>query len=675
MQGFARLAMTEMLQDLVAFVGERPNLALLVVFLISAGEALIIVGLFVPSTVVLVGAGTLVGMGKLPFIPIFVATTLGAIAGDAISYWIGHVWKDQLRELWPLNRYRSLLDQGETFFKKHGGKSILFGRFIPGVKAVVPGIAGMVGMDPVRFTIVNAISAVMWAAVHVLPAVAVGRGIDVAQSSNPRLLVLFLIIALFVVLIWYGAKMAIGILMPVAEHWQARLVRFLSSHPTPVSRWAARLLASENGVLAPFTYAAMALAALSGFVMLVVNLLFDPDLVPSDAAISAYLQTLRTEVVDWAMIAITMLGDSILLAAISLALIVSFLALRRWRLASSVAVAFIAASLFVPVMTTILHGARPTTLDDGVQVFSFPSGHATLSTTIFGISVLLLVHPLPFAYRRIAYLTTAVIIALIALSRVYLLAHWPSDVLAGLLFGGSLVFAMAFLLHGRPLRLPSGRLAAIIGIIFLTVYPTRLYYGYGDATKQYIAPSPPIALDRQEWLEGDWERLPASRILLDGDPGEPILIQADLPLSDVLTSLGSLGWEQQESSRLDQLLNSILPSKGTLSTHLARPLTNSGKSPLATFMRLDETASERRIVLRIWEANFITKQKDDANPILLMSATAEALNPIIFDFSLVEAARLRQADRRKIASDVVDVLPGRSLLKASSQPMHLVTSQ
>jgi len=667
--------MTEMLQALVGYIGDHPNLALLIVFLISAGEALIIVGLFVPSTVVLVGAGTLVGMGKLPFIPIFTATTLGAIAGDAISYWIGHAWKDQVRELWPLNRYKSLLDQGETFFKKHGGKSILFGRFIPGVKAVVPGIAGMVGMDPVRFTIVNAISAVIWAVVHVVPAVGIGRGIDVAQSSNPRLLVLFLIIVLFVILIWYGAKLAIGILMPIAEHWQSKLISFLSSHPSPISRWASRLLASENGLLAPFTYAAIALSALSGFVMLVANLLFDPELVPSDAAISAYLQTLRTDVIDWVMIIITMLGDGILLAAISLALIISFLALRRWRLASSVAVAFLVASLFVPVMTAILHGARPTTLNDGVQVFSFPSGHATLSTTILGISVLLLVHPLSDAYRRIAYLTTAVVIALIALSRVYLLAHWPSDVLAGLLFGGSLVFAMAFLLHGRPLRLPFGKLAVIFGVIFLTVYPARLYYGYADASKQYIAPAPPIALDRDDWLESDWERLPPSRILLDGDAGEPILIQTDLPLSDILTALTSSGWEQQESSRLDELLNSILPSKGTLSTHLARPLTNSGKSPLATLVRLDDTFGGRRIVLWLWEASFVAKDKDQASPILMMSATAETLNPILFDFSLVEVAELGQADLRKITSDVVAVLPGRSSLKASNQPIHLVASR
>ena len=412
--------MTDMLQALVGFFGDHPNLALLIVFTISALEALIIVGLFVPSTFVLVGAGTLVGMGQLPFWPIFIATTLGAIAGDAISYWIGHVYRDKIRELWPFSRYRSLLDQGEVFFKKHGGKSILIGRFIPGVKAVVPGIAGMVGMDPIRFTVVNVVSAIAWAIVHVLPAVGIGRGIDVAQTSNPRLLMLFLIIAISIVLVWYGAKLATSILMPVAGRVQLRLIRYLLSQKTNVGQWGARLLAGQSGVLAPFTYAVITLSALSGFVLLVAGLLFDPELVRSDAAISGYLQTLRTDVVDEVMVAITMAGDGIVLTAIALSLVAALLTRRRWRLASSIAVAFLAATLFVPVMKTLLHRARPTTLFEGANAFSFPSGHTTLSTTILGITVLLLVHSLPDSYRRAAYLTTATVIAMIALSQVYL---------------------------------------------------------------------------------------------------------------------------------------------------------------------------------------------------------------------------------------------------------------
>ena len=59
------------------------------------GEALLIVGLFVPSTVVLVGLGTLISLGKMAFLPVFAATVAGAIAGDALSFRAG-VYRKQL---------------------------------------------------------------------------------------------------------------------------------------------------------------------------------------------------------------------------------------------------------------------------------------------------------------------------------------------------------------------------------------------------------------------------------------------------------------------------------------------------------------------------------------------------------------------------------------------------
>ena len=63
----------------------------------------------------------------------------------------------------------ALIEQGERFFADHGGKAIFIGRFITGVKAVIPGVAGMMGMSYRHFTIINVISAFVWAAAHILP--------------------------------------------------------------------------------------------------------------------------------------------------------------------------------------------------------------------------------------------------------------------------------------------------------------------------------------------------------------------------------------------------------------------------------------------------------------------------------------------------------------------------
>ena len=59
--------------------------------------------------------------------------------------------------------------KGEDFVRVHGGKSIAIGRFVPGVKSVVPGVVGMLGMNQAFFVIVNVSSAIVWAFVLTRP--------------------------------------------------------------------------------------------------------------------------------------------------------------------------------------------------------------------------------------------------------------------------------------------------------------------------------------------------------------------------------------------------------------------------------------------------------------------------------------------------------------------------
>jgi undecaprenyl-diphosphatase len=139
------------------------------VFLVCVGEAVFIAGLLVPSLPILLLVGGLITTQNLDFWPIFLAATAGGIVGDAISYWIGYWLKDRVRTVWPFRNYLHLINQGEVFFAKHGGKAIFIGRFITGLKAVVPGIAGMMGMRWSYFTFINVISAFVWAASHILP--------------------------------------------------------------------------------------------------------------------------------------------------------------------------------------------------------------------------------------------------------------------------------------------------------------------------------------------------------------------------------------------------------------------------------------------------------------------------------------------------------------------------
>ena len=202
--------MTAYLQGFINFIGLHSNLAIAAAFLVSAGEALPIIGLFSPSTVVLVGIGSLVGLGKVSFWPVFVATVLGAGIGDAISYWTGRIYKERLVEIWPFSHHHGLLTTGERYFARRGGMSIVIGRFVPGIKPVVSGVAGMMGMGVLRFTALNLLSAIAWAAVHILPGVSAGLALTGLNSISKRLAILTGALVIGIVLAMWFAKVAIG---------------------------------------------------------------------------------------------------------------------------------------------------------------------------------------------------------------------------------------------------------------------------------------------------------------------------------------------------------------------------------------------------------------------------------------------------------------------------------
>lgn len=175
------------------------------IFAIAIGEAVFILGLFVPSTPVLLMAGGIIAEGRLPFWEVYFAAVIGAVIGDAISYTIGHFLKDSIKDLWPFRNHTDLIVRGESFFARHGGKAVFIGRFIPGVKAVIPGVAGIMGMNYVFFTLINVTSAFAWAAAHILPGMLLTAWLKSIGLSLELVIVVgtLILVALFVLLHYY----------------------------------------------------------------------------------------------------------------------------------------------------------------------------------------------------------------------------------------------------------------------------------------------------------------------------------------------------------------------------------------------------------------------------------------------------------------------------------------
>lgn len=648
--------MGDYLTALTAFLQSHPELTLLMVFLVSFGEALLLIGLFMPSTVVLAGAGTLIGMGQIAFLPVFLLTTLGAVFGDAFAFWLGCHYRERLRSIRPFRGYQSMLAMGETFFNKHGKKSIFIVRFIPGVKAVVPSIAGMVGMSAVQFSIINIASAFVWAAVHLLPAIALGRGIKVTQSTNPRLMVLLVTLAVLLFVASYITRIAYALLLPRAERLRFRTARLLSASRLPGMRHLARLLTNENGMLLPVFYLILALLTVWGLVLLAGHVLFDPSMLRSDEAISAFIQMLRTDMFTRIMVITTMLGDMAVLLPAAVLLIGLFVAYRHWNIAGSLALAFIGTSVFVPLTKSVLHRARPMSLYDGADSFSFPSGHSTFSTVIFGLLALSFAASVAPVWRRTIYLAAAAVIVTIGFSRVYLMAHWPSDVAAGFLFGAGLIFIVAVFLHNRKLRVPTSAFAAVLAVVFIGIYPAHTYFGYAGQAAQYRITPQISMMSHDAWIKGGWQTLPNARVLLGGDLGEPMLLQTDMPLPDLVARLQQHGWRQTGNSRIDAMIAAILPATGGLDNRPPFPLTNIGQKPLATLVKIDPDG-QARTALRLWKTDVLLQNGSGTRPLLQLSAARDHLDPVFRQYSLIEEMDMTLIQTDAVRAEILAALP------------------
>ncbi len=166
-----------------------------VVGLLAFGESLILIGILLPGTTVLVIVGGLVGAGLIDPLPVVLAAIVGAALGDVVSYYLG-IWLGRgVVHKWPLNRHRQEVARARLFFRRYGFAAIFLGRFFGPVRATVPLVAGMMGMNRSRFQLANIVSALVWAPAILLPGWLVAKGAgELIQFSAANILLLTAIV-------------------------------------------------------------------------------------------------------------------------------------------------------------------------------------------------------------------------------------------------------------------------------------------------------------------------------------------------------------------------------------------------------------------------------------------------------------------------------------------------
>lgn len=137
---------------------------------------------------------------------------------------------------------------------------------------------------------------------------------------------------------------------------------------------------------------------------------------------------------------VTDLGGTQTILTVGLLATLVFATLRQWRSAVAVALSVAVTQALVAVLKHAVERPRPPAQDALTHAsgFSFPSGHASASMALYALLAWLAAHHLRGRVRVAVLVCGAVLVCFIGVSRVYLGAHYPTDVLAGWLFGGVL---------------------------------------------------------------------------------------------------------------------------------------------------------------------------------------------------------------------------------------------
>ena len=129
-----------------------------------------------PSDVVVVFAGSLIGIGRVGFVETLFIAAAGSTAGFVVMYKIGDWFGDNILEqgkikFIPADGVRRV----EAWFKKYGYWLIVANRFLAGTRAVISFFAGMSELNLFRTTVLSFFSALAWNAVLVTAGWFLGR--------------------------------------------------------------------------------------------------------------------------------------------------------------------------------------------------------------------------------------------------------------------------------------------------------------------------------------------------------------------------------------------------------------------------------------------------------------------------------------------------------------------
>jgi membrane-associated protein len=166
----------------------------LVLFLIVFSESGLLVGFFLPGDSLLFTIGVVAGAGKLNVAGMIVLLASASILGDGSGFLIGKKIGYRLFDNSKIFR-KEYLDRTHAFYEKHGGKTIVYAKFVPIIRTFAAFIAGVGQMHYARFLIFNICGAIGWVTLMTLTGYFLG-GIPIVRQNFEIVILAIIIVSI-----------------------------------------------------------------------------------------------------------------------------------------------------------------------------------------------------------------------------------------------------------------------------------------------------------------------------------------------------------------------------------------------------------------------------------------------------------------------------------------------
>jgi membrane-associated protein len=166
-------------------------------------ETGLLIGLFLPGDSLLFTVGVVAGAGELDIVRICILLTVMSILGDQSGYFLGfRTGPSIFRRPDSLVFKQEYVTRTQAFYEKHGGKTLIYAKFVPIVRTFAPFMAGVGKMRYTRFVSFNIFGGIGWVLSMTLAGYNLGN-VDIVRRNFEKVVIGIALVSVLPMVIHY----------------------------------------------------------------------------------------------------------------------------------------------------------------------------------------------------------------------------------------------------------------------------------------------------------------------------------------------------------------------------------------------------------------------------------------------------------------------------------------